>query len=76
MSTNLEAANPDSTDPRVDAYIDRAADFAQPILRHIRDQVHRHAPELTEDIKWGMPAYMYRGSSVRSRPWTTCLPTR
>ena len=25
------------TDPRIDAYIDRQADFARPILEHLRD---------------------------------------
>jgi uncharacterized protein YdeI (YjbR/CyaY-like superfamily) len=48
-------------DPRVDAYIDRAAPFARPILSHLRDVVHATVPEVQEDIKWGMPAFMYKG---------------
>ena len=48
-------------DPRVDAYIAKAPEFAQPILRHIRDVVHAACPEVEEDLKWSVPAFMYRG---------------
>ena len=49
------------TDPRVDAYIDNAAEFARPILVHLRALVHRACPEVEETIKWGMPTFMYHG---------------
>lgn len=48
-------------DPRVDAYIDKAADFAKPILTHIRMLVHQACPEVTETIKWGFPNFDYKG---------------
>jgi uncharacterized protein YdeI (YjbR/CyaY-like superfamily) len=48
-------------DPRVDAYIARSAEFAQPILTHLRDTVHDACPEVEEAIKWGIPHFMYRG---------------
>lgn len=48
-------------DPRVDAYIEKSADFARPILRHLRELVHATIPDVQEDIKWGMPAFMYKG---------------
>jgi len=38
-------------DPRVDAYIERSADFAQPILGHIRGIVHASCPEAGETLK-------------------------
>jgi uncharacterized protein YdeI (YjbR/CyaY-like superfamily) len=44
-------------DPRIDAYIAKSADFAQPILKHIRAVVHRGCPTVTENIKWGMPFF-------------------
>lgn len=47
-------------DPRVDAYIERAAPFAQVILRHWRATVHAHCPEVVETIKWGFPNFTYR----------------
>lgn len=47
-------------DPRVDAYIDRAAPFAQDILRHWRATVHAQCPEVVETIKWGFPNFTYR----------------
>jgi uncharacterized protein YdeI (YjbR/CyaY-like superfamily) len=48
-------------DPRVDAYIAKQADFAKPILEHIREVVHTACPEVEEDIKWGSPFFMYHG---------------
>ena len=49
------------TDPRVDAYIAKAAPFARPILSHLRALVHRAAPAITETIKWGMPFFEHEG---------------
>ena len=48
-------------DPRIDAYIERAAPFAQPILRHARALVHEACPEVEESIKWGMPSFSHAG---------------
>jgi uncharacterized protein YdeI (YjbR/CyaY-like superfamily) len=48
-------------DPRVDEYIDRARDFAKPILRHIRKIAHRGCPDVEETIKWGFPHFDYKG---------------
>ena len=48
-------------DPRIDAYIAKSADFAQPILKHLREVIHQGCPEAEEAIKWGMPAFLYRG---------------
>jgi hypothetical protein len=48
-------------DPRVDAYIAKSADFAQPILKHIRKLVHQADPKVEETVKWGMPAFMHDG---------------
>src|SRR5689334_18315501 len=48
-------------DPRIDAYIAKAADFARPILIHIRKMVHEECPEVIENIKWSMPHFEYKG---------------
>ncbi len=53
-----------SRDPRVDAYIARAAPFAQPILAHVRDIVHGAAPEIAETIKWSMPFFVHGGRPI------------
>lgn len=50
-----------TSDPRVDAYIAKAAPFAQPILAHLRALVHATCPEVEESIKWGAPFFLYRG---------------
>ncbi len=49
------------TDPRVDAYIARAAPFAQPLLEHWRATVHAACPDVEEAIKWGMPFFLHGG---------------
>lgn len=48
-------------DPRIDAYIARQADFARPILDHLRGAVHAACSEAGETVKWSMPAFMYKG---------------
>lgn len=47
--------------PQVDAYIQRAAPFAHPILNHLRDLIHDVCPTVQENIKWGMPSFEYKG---------------
>jgi uncharacterized protein YdeI (YjbR/CyaY-like superfamily) len=46
---------------QVDAYIAKSADFAKPILRHLRELVHKACPEVQEVIKWGFPNFDYKG---------------
>jgi uncharacterized protein YdeI (YjbR/CyaY-like superfamily) len=50
-----------STDPRIDAYIARSAEFARPILARLRSVVHRAFPEVEETVKWGMPFFVRDG---------------
>jgi uncharacterized protein YdeI (YjbR/CyaY-like superfamily) len=48
-------------DPRIDAYIAKAAPFAQPILNHVRQRVHAAAPEAEETMKWSHPTFTVEG---------------
>ncbi len=48
-------------DPRVDAYIEGSAEFARPILTHIRDIVHAACPDVVETIKWSFPVFTHHG---------------
>ncbi len=48
-------------DPRFEAYIEKSATFAQPILRHLRALVHQACPEAGESIKWSMPWFVHAG---------------
>lgn len=48
-------------DPRVDAYIAKAAPFAQPILKHIRAVVHAGCPDVEETMKWNTPSFEHHG---------------
>jgi uncharacterized protein YdeI (YjbR/CyaY-like superfamily) len=52
------------TDPRIDAYIARQADFARPILEHLRAAVHSACPEADETMKWSMPHFLYKGQML------------
>lgn len=53
-----------SRDPRVDAYIAAAQPFAQPILRHLRELVHDHAPDAEETLKWSVPHFVLNGQNL------------
>ena len=48
-------------DPRIEAYIAQAAQFAQPILRHIRSLVHAACPVVQENLKWRFPHFLHKG---------------
>ena len=50
-----------ATDPRVDAYIDKAQGFAKPILNHLRKLVHEACPDVQETMKWSFPHFDYKG---------------
>jgi uncharacterized protein YdeI (YjbR/CyaY-like superfamily) len=60
LTTEL-AMKEDTRDPRVDAYIEKAAPFAQPILNHLRKLMHQACPRANESIKWGMPFFVQQG---------------
>jgi uncharacterized protein YdeI (YjbR/CyaY-like superfamily) len=49
-------------DLRIDAYIAKSAEFAQPILNHLRQIIHNACPEIVETIKWGFPHFDYKGT--------------
>ena len=51
-------------DPRVDAYIEKSAAFAKPILEKLRKLIFQAAPDVTETIKWSFPNYEVHGSML------------
>jgi uncharacterized protein YdeI (YjbR/CyaY-like superfamily) len=50
-----------SRDPRIDAYIAKAAPFARPILEHVRQRVHAVVPDAEETLKWSAPGFTLNG---------------
>src|SRR5882757_7669780 len=50
----------------IDAYIARSADFAKPILNHIRELVHKACPDVEEKMKWSFPHFDYKGEMMCS----------
>lgn len=50
----------------IDAYIARSADFAKPILNHIRELVHKTCPDVEEKMKWSFPHFDYKGEMMCS----------
>jgi len=51
-------------DARIDAYIARAKPFAQPILERIRTAFQAACPDCEETLKWGAPAFIYKGRTL------------
>jgi len=46
----------------VDQYIANSAEFAIPILEHLRNLVHRADARIEEKIKWSMPFFDFKGT--------------
>lgn len=53
-------------DQRIDHYIDKSAEFAKPILNHLRMLVHKNCPDVVETMKWSFPHFEYNGSILCS----------
>jgi uncharacterized protein YdeI (YjbR/CyaY-like superfamily) len=51
-------------DPRIDAYIAKSAPFARPILKHLRELVHKGCPGVEETVKWSAPHFDYHGGPL------------
>ena len=49
-------------DPKVDDYILKSADFAKPVLQHLRRLVVKACPNVQESIKWSFPNFTYKGA--------------
>ena len=50
----------------IDAYIAKSADFAKPILNHIRELVHKACPTVEEKMKWSFPHFDYKSEMMCS----------
>ena len=50
----------------IDTYIAKSADFAKPILTHIRELVHKACPDVEEKMKWSFPHFDYKGEMMCS----------
>jgi uncharacterized protein YdeI (YjbR/CyaY-like superfamily) len=50
----------------IDAYISKSAEFANPILTHIRELVHKTCPDAEEKMKWSFPHFDYKGEMMCS----------
>lgn len=55
-----------ATDKRIDAYIDKSAEFAKPILNHLRELIHKGCPDVEETMKWSFPHFQYKGAILCS----------
>ena len=56
--------------PLTDAYIEKAADFAKPILAHIRKLMHDADPDIEEVIKWGHVHFDHKGPIAHMAAYT------
>jgi uncharacterized protein YdeI (YjbR/CyaY-like superfamily) len=50
----------------IDNYIHNAADFAKPILNHLRELVHKTCPEAEEKMKWSFPHFDFKNEMMCS----------
>ena len=47
--------------PEFDAYAETAEPFARPVFAHLKKLIRATCPNVTEDIKWGIPHFEYGG---------------
>jgi uncharacterized protein YdeI (YjbR/CyaY-like superfamily) len=57
----MEGSMANHSDPRVDAYLEKAAPFAREVLTHLRELMHTACPEVEETMKWSMPFFELNG---------------
>ncbi len=50
----------------IDDYISKSSAFAQPILKHFRELVHKACPGVEEKMKWSFPHYDYKNEMMCS----------
>jgi len=55
---------PTAFNKSIDAYIAKSADFAKPILEHLRELIHTACPDVEEKMKWSMPFFDYKGEMM------------
>lgn len=48
-------------DKRIDAYIEKAPDFAKPVLTALRAAIHASCPDVVETMKWRNPSFEHHG---------------
>ena len=51
-------------DTSIDTYISMSHDFTKPILKRIREIIHKGYPEVEEKIKWSFPKFEYSGNII------------
>lgn len=56
----------DKKEKVIDAYIRKSADFAKPILNHLRELVHKTCPDTEEKMKWSFPHFDYKNEMMCS----------
>ena len=52
-----EARRLTSTNKKVDAYINKQESPQKEICRELREIIHKTLPEITEEMKWGVPLF-------------------
>jgi uncharacterized protein YdeI (YjbR/CyaY-like superfamily) len=53
-----------NANPKFDEYIAKSADFAKPILNHLRQLIHDTCPDVEEIMKWSIPHFDYKGEMM------------
>lgn len=49
---------------KVDAYAEELPEFAKPVFAHLRALLQATCPEVSEEIKWSIPHFVYKGENM------------
>jgi len=50
--------------PKITEIIENAPEFERPVLKHLREIIHKACPEIEERISWSRPHYYYKGKGM------------
>jgi len=64
MAAAKKSASGSNLDSRIDLCIAKAPAYAQPILIHFREMVHRAWPDVVETIKWQHPFFTHANGKI------------
>jgi len=64
---NVDSKDSTTASQHIDSYIKELADWRGKWIAHFRNLILKTAPEVTEEWKWGVPVWVYKGNVVASR---------
>jgi hypothetical protein len=63
---NVDSKDSTTASQHIDSYIKELTDWRGKWVAHFRNLILKTAPEVTEEWKWGVPVWVYKGNVLAS----------